>query len=244
MIVNYTQKGWRIVSQCSHGILAAQICAFWKKENQPDRWVETLIATAEHDDANNEIEKPDLLEENGGPRNFKMEAFDKKYCEKLLNSAMIKSCYVGLLISRHIQFLYGEDPSAKSFCDQLKNKEKLWMKAIQVTTKEIDDSYSLLEFCDAFSLLICQDLVQAENRKIEISTGPDKKSYQLYSEKDQELIVSPWPFEVSTFNVNYEYRELEQLSFKNTAEFRSAFLAAPLIWNKLRISKPPNRQLK
>ncbi len=240
MIVNYIQKGWRIVSQRSHGILAAQICAFWKKENQPDRWVETLIATSEHDDPSNEIEKPDLLEENGGPRNFKMEAFDKAYCEKLLNNAMIKSCYVGLLISRHIQFLYGEDPSGKPFCEELKKKEKVWMKKIKVTTKEIDDSYCLLEFCDAFSLLICQDLIQSEQRKIEISTGPDKKSYQLYSGKNHELIVSPWPFDVSSFNVNYEYRELEQLAFKNTTEFKSAFLAAPLIWKKLRISKSPH----
>jgi hypothetical protein len=53
MIVNYIEPGWQIITQRSHGLLAAQICAQWKNNNQPKRWVETLIATAEHDDVYN-----------------------------------------------------------------------------------------------------------------------------------------------------------------------------------------------
>ncbi|WP_442591393.1 DUF3891 family protein [Pedobacter sp. AW31-3R] len=69
MIVNYTESGWQIITQRSHGLLAAQICAHWCKDNQPERWVDTLTATAEHDDVYNEFENDDLLNDNGGPVN-------------------------------------------------------------------------------------------------------------------------------------------------------------------------------
>src|SRR5690606_38068587 len=127
MIVNYTEAGWLIITQRSHGLLAAQICAHWKKNKQPARWVETLIATAEHDDAHYEMERENLLEETGGPKNFKTIPFEEDYCDKLLNLTLSKGRYIALLISRHIHFLYGKDPLAKPFCKNLKKKEKRWM---------------------------------------------------------------------------------------------------------------------
>ncbi|RZK60343.1 MAG: DUF3891 family protein, partial [Pedobacter sp.] len=65
MIVQYDEKGWHIVTQRSHGLLAGQICARWKVTDQPEKWVETLIATAEHDDVYNEFERSPLIDENG-----------------------------------------------------------------------------------------------------------------------------------------------------------------------------------
>src|SRR5690606_3338267 len=176
MIVNYTEGSWKIITQRSHGLLAAQICAQWQKKQQPGRWVETLIATAEHDDAHHELEREDLLEETGGPKNFKAIPFEEAYCERLLNLALSKGRYIALLISRHIHFLYGDDPGAKSYCQNLKKREKRWLEEAQTTSEEIAKSYQLLEFCDALSLLICQQAVQPENRAIEISKGPDGKS--------------------------------------------------------------------
>ncbi len=237
MIVNYTEAGWFIVTQRSHGLLAAQICAQWKKNQQPKRWVETLVATAEHDDAHQEMEQEDLLEETGGPKNFKAIPFDEGYCEKLLSLSLGKGRYIALLISRHIHFLYGQDPLAKSYCENLKRREKKWMKEARTTSEEIDKSYQLLEFCDALSLLICQQAVQPENRKIEISKGPDGKSYQLRATDNQQLTVSPWPFEADAFTVNYESRLLEQLTFKNTEDFKQLFFNAPVDLHEITFSK-------
>jgi hypothetical protein len=237
MIVNYTKAGWLIITQRSHGLLAAQICAQWKKSQQPQRWVETLIATAEHDDAHQELEREDLLEETGGPKNFKAIPFEEAYCEKLLNLALSKGRYIALLISRHIQFLYGQDPRAKSYCQDLKKREKRWMKEAQTTQGEINKSYQLLEFCDALSLLICQQAVQPENRTIEISKGPDGKSYQLRSTDNEQLTVAPWPFEANSFKVNYESRLLGQLTFKDTVEFKQVFFSAPVELQEITISR-------
>lgn len=237
MIVNYTDAGWLIVTQRSHGLLAAQICAHWKKNRQPKRWVETLIATAEHDDAHQEMEQENLLEETGGPKNFKAIPFEEAYCEKLLKLALSKGRYIALLIARHIHFLYGQDPLAEAYCRALKEREKKWTKETQTTSEEIGKSYQLLEFCDALSLLICQQAVQPENRKIEISRGPDGKSYQLNASNDQQLTVSPWPFEVNAFTVTYESRLLEQLTFSDPEEFKKHFFNAPIDLHEITFSK-------
>lgn len=236
MIVNYTEAGWLIITQRSHGLLAAQICAQWDKRKQPNRWVETLIATAEHDDAHHEMEQENLLEETGGPKNFKAIPFEAAYCEKLLNLALSKGRYIGLLISRHIQFLYAQDPKATAYCTDLKKREKQWLKEAHATKEEIAKSYELLEFCDALSLLICQQAVQPEHRAIEISKGPDGKSYQLRAADSKRLIVSPWPFEKDSFTVNFESRLLEQLTFKDTKEFKSIFFSTAVKSQEIVIS--------
>jgi hypothetical protein len=222
MIVNYIETGWEIITQRAHGLLAAEICLHWKKDKQPARWLETLIATAEHDDVYNELENENLLTDQGGPRDFKMTSFDKEDAERLMKMASTKSAYIALLISRHIQFVHGEDAAARSFCTMLKNSEKKWLSAAGCTRAEIDQSYSLLEFCDAFSLLLCQQLIQPEQRSIEISNGPDKINYQMHATADNCITVNPWPFEVDAFEVRYESRKLNQLTFSDIAEFRES----------------------
>lgn len=237
MIVNYTEQGWSIILQRSHGLLAAQICGHWRKNMQPKRWVETLIAVAEHDDADNELSYADLIHKNGGPKNFKMDDFDIGRCERLIELALGKGRFIGLLISRHIQFLYGNMPAGKKYCKTLKKRETGWLKEADVSSEEIAASYELLEFCDAFSLLICQNLIPPENRKMEISTGPDGTKYELARSENGNIVVDPWPFEYDEFQVNYETRLVEQLSFKSSKEFQSALAKTPVEQNIVTISK-------
>lgn len=234
MIVNYTESGWQIITQRSHGLLAAQICAHWKKDSQPQRWVDTLIATAEHDDVYNEFENDDLLNEQGGPVNFKQIEFNLEYAKRLIGMAETKSTYIALLISRHIQFVHGNDPKAKTFISGLKKRENVWMKASCSSISEVDRGYELLEFCDAFSLLICQKLVQPEHRKIEISKGPDGKAYEMWADADV-VIVSPWPFEISSIMLSWESRTLSQLSFKSVSEFKTAIEKSQVVTHELKL---------
>ena len=236
MIVNYTESGWQIVTQRSHGLLAAQICAHWKKKRQPERWVETLIAVAEHDDVYNEWENEDLLNEVGGPVNFKQTDFKLEYGQRLIGMAETKSAYIALLISRHIQFVHGVDPKAKTFINGLKKKEGHWLKAAGIDRQEVDQAYELVEFCDAFSLLICQGLVQPEGRKVEISKGPDGRSYEMHASVDG-LIVAPWPFEIDSFVVRWESRTISQLSFTSVAEFREQVTKAEVVAQEIKLVK-------
>lgn len=230
MIVNYTKKGWHIVTQRAHGILAAQLAAEWKVSERPERWVETLLAIAEHDDAEAELNGEDLLTPGGGPLNFDMKKFEPAHYERLSLLTITKNRYIALLISLHTEFLCRKEAEtntkARSFLKEQSRLRQKWMQELNISEREVLRIYDLLEWCDACSLLLCQDLVQPEKRKLEISTGPDKKSYYLLQAGDQQLTVTPWPFETEKFMVSFEWRLMDQLQFASSAEFRKEFLKA------------------
>lgn len=99
---------------------------------------------------------------------------------------------------------------------------------------------------DAFSLLICQNQIQPEQRSIEISQGPNGQKYQLYQVDKNKLTIDPWPFEPSSFSVYFESRLINQLQFKDTPEFREAFNKAKVdetVWELVQ-SKIPDEKDK
>jgi len=235
LIVNYTEKGWEIITQRAHGLLAGQICARWEISDQPSRWVETLIATTEHDDVFNELQLGPLLTKAGGPVDFKMTCFNEQACRHMIEMALSKSTFIALLFARHIGFTHGNDPAAKIYLAELKKVEAKWIKNADTNTTEVNRAYELLEFCDAFSLLICQNQLPPEERKLEISRGPSGKSYQFF-QKENRLIVVPWPFETENFNVMYESRTLKDIRFRNETGFRKALQNAKVEMKKIDIS--------
>jgi hypothetical protein len=227
MIISYNAQGWQIITQRSHGLLAGQICARWKHDDQPSRWMETLIATAEHDDVFNEFERNPLIDPNGAPINFKETSFNLDAAQCLMDMALTKSRFIALLINRHIRFTHGDDPLAATFIAELKKQEVIWLKEAEVNKKELDEAYELLEFCDAFSLLICQSLIPPEGRRMEISCGPDGTSYSLFQQQDR-IIVEPWPFAISKFEVLMETRTMNVLKFSSDEQFRKLLKACPI----------------
>lgn len=248
MIVNYTKKGWQVVTQRQHGILAALFAAEWKISERPERWMETLLAIAEHDDAEIELDGENLLTDGGGPLNFDMKEFDEAYYEKLLRLTITKNRYIALLISFHIEFLCRKsaetNSKAKSFLKEQGILRQKWMHELNLKEKDVLRTYDLLEWCDACSLLLCQDLVQPQKRKLEISTGPDKTSYYVQQAGAQKLTITPWPFETEKFVVRFEYRLLNQLQFKSSAEFRKEFLSAEVretIWEVVHKTVPKKK---
>ena len=85
--------------QRAHGTLAAKLAAEWKIMNRPERWLETLMAVAEHDDAETEMDGETLITPDGGPLNYSMKKFDAAHCSKLPGLSIIKSSYTALLTS-------------------------------------------------------------------------------------------------------------------------------------------------
>lgn len=250
MIVNYKEKGWEVVTQRSHGLLAAQFGAQWKWKVQPSRWIETLLAIAEHDDAENELDGENLLTATGGPLNFDMKNFDRQLCTKLSSLTITKSRYMALLTSMHMVFLYSKDeatdPQAKAFLDEQRQLQVKWQKELGITKEEAQVVYALLEWCDALSLLLCKEDLQPENRQLEISTGPDGRAYALVQLDEQSITINPWPFRDDTFDVSFEKRVIPQLQFSSSEEFRKAFLAATVeekVW-KVKKQKTPKRSYK
>lgn len=152
-----------------------------------------------------------------------------------------------MLISMHMEFLYGTDEAksseAKQFLDDQRSQQRIWRKDLGITKEEALRIYKLVEWCDALSLLICKGEMQPEDRSLEISTGPDDKTYYLNQADDNTLTVSPWPFEVDNFTIRYDQRSVKSISFASSSEFRKAFLEAPItekIWTVAKASKKPS----
>jgi hypothetical protein len=97
MIVNYTSLGWEIVSQRAHGLLAAGIANAWQHKIRTERWVEVLIAIAEHDDAQIELERTDLLTDQGGPVDFAMRKMEYAHCLDTMTRAYNKSTCIAFI---------------------------------------------------------------------------------------------------------------------------------------------------
>jgi hypothetical protein len=241
MIVIYKQTGWEIITQRAHGMVAAQLAMQWKVEERPKRWVETLLAIAEHDDAEVELDGENLLTALGGPLNYSMKRFDLQHCEELSMLTITKSRYIALLVSMHMEFLHRgeekENHDAHQFLNRQRALQAQWRNELGLENKELERIYYLLEWCDAFSLLLCEQKIQPEKRGIEISTGPNGANHVLYQIDDRLLTVDPWPFEPESFKITYESREVNRLQFSDSADFRTAFINAKVKENEWTITK-------
>lgn len=122
MIVNYKETGWEIITQRAHGLLAAQLAFQWRKEDRPVRWVETILAIAEHDDAENELDGENLLTEAGGPLNFSMKTFEVDHCQKLSSLTITKAdtllysppCTLNFYMARRKKIMQKQERSWKN----------------------------------------------------------------------------------------------------------------------------------
>jgi Protein of unknown function (DUF3891) len=244
MIVVYTDRGWQVTTQRAHGILAAQIALNWKIVQRPGRWLETLLAIAEHDDAENELDGENLLTASGGPLNYTMKSFDLAHCEKLDRHAATKSQYISLLTSMHMEFLYGEEAKKNKIARRFLRKQHLFRvsacRQLSIPMAELKCTYSFLEWCDALSLILCGNQVPPENRKLEVSAGADKVCYEVFQLHEKQIVIEPWPFESSAFSVHFETRAVERMHFDRSADFRAAFLNAPVSEIEWKIVKKPS----
>ena len=228
MIVTSHEKGWKIINQRSHGLLAAMIAYQYAIDLPNEIIVPVLIAIAEHDDGAAETLQDKNLTEMGAPRDFTVGNKDKKTSVKQKSSVMeiatSKSQLNALLTSMHINFIFedfnkGQDKALNSFLkDQEKNRKEI-LKHLDIDKKYADRLYRFVEWCDAFSLLICMNQIQPEGRKMEISESPDGDMNQTFYKAENTIAVEPWVFKNESFKVFYEYKIIEQLKFNSIEEF-------------------------
>lgn len=231
MIVSSHQQGWKIITQRSHGLLAAMIGFQYDIDLPGEVMLPTLLAIAEHDDGVTETLADQNLTDAGAPRNFAIPDDNTKTdlipLFSLMEIANSKSQLNGLLTSLHLKFLYDSDKRKtdkgldKFLNDQDKCRKTIF-KNLHMTKKYSDHLYRFLEWCDAFSLLICLNKIQPQGRKMEISLSPDGDMSTVYYKPNKEICVEPWPFKSSTFKVFYECKIIEQLVFKSIGEFNDA----------------------
>ncbi|GAB4053960.1 DUF3891 family protein [Spirosoma litoris] len=233
MIVTQTESGWQLIHQPAHGLLALQLALAWKVDKRPAHWAETLLAVAEHDDGQVAWEKRNHLTAAGAPLHFQLVDFSLKQCQNLLQIGLQKSRWTALLLSMHISFLYepkrGTNKKLDAFLDQQRTNQAQWRKETKATEAEADYAYKFLQWCDALSLVFCLQQIPPEERRLEVSKGPDGVAYYLYQRTDDSLALEPWPYELSTLEVHVETVKLDQLVFKSDHQLYNAIQESPVV---------------
>ena len=246
MIVIAHQKGWKIINQRSHGLLAAMLAYQYDIDLPNDIIVPAIIAIAEHDDGVEETTQERNLTEVGAPRHFMVDDGSNKtdLTQKVsvMEISSSKSQLNALLTSLHMKFLYsGSDTESDKELDVfLKDQEKLRkdiLKNLDIDKKYAERLYRFVEWCDAFSLLICMDKIQPEGRKMEVSECPDGNMNQTYYKPNKDITVEPWVFKNDSFKVFYEYKILEQLKFDSVEEFNKVCKNTPVQREEFTFSK-------
>lgn len=228
MIVTSHNDGWKIITQRSHGLLSAMLAFQFEIDLPNEIMVPTLIAIAEHDDGVAETEERKNLTDAGAPRHFLVQdgatKTDLKQYQNVMELATSKSQINALLTSMHLKFIFTnhinkKDKQMQTFLkDQEKNRKEL-LNNLNFDNKFASRLYRFVEWCDAFSLLICMDKIQPEGRKMEISESPDGMINQVFYKEDNLITVTPWPFKQDRFTVFYEYKIIEQLKFTSIEAF-------------------------
>ena len=226
MIVKQIDIGWQIIHQQAHGLLAFQLALCWKKRLRPSHWVETLIALTEHDDGQDVWAKRNHLTTAGAPLDFKILEYSVEQCRNMIRIGLEKSRWNALMLSMHTTFLYtakrGQDKALDAFLDEQVKNQKTWREACLASQQEADYAYAFLQWCDALSLILCQDLMPPDGRRLEISKGPDGKPCFIFQQPQGQLSVDPWPFEQDAFTVHVEAYQVPQLSFASDEELYNA----------------------
>jgi hypothetical protein len=237
MIVSSHQKGWKIINQRSHGLLAAMLAYQYDIDLPNDIIVPTLIAIAEHDDGIKETAEAKNITDAGAPKHFlisgKSKKTDLKQQFNVMEIATSKSQLNALLTSLHINFIFGdnktgEDKKLDAFLKEQKNTRKIILNHLNIDQKYANRLYRFVQWCDAFSLLICMDKIQPEGRKMEVSESPDGVVSQTFYKAEKEISVEPWVFKQDTFKVFYEFKIIEQLKFNSVAEFEAVCENTPV----------------
>ncbi|MBW4501898.1 MAG: DUF3891 family protein [Scytonema hyalinum WJT4-NPBG1] len=231
MIANLHEKGWEVIYHRAHALLAAQIAGHWHPEKRPLRWLETIAAISHHDDLEKEWEGNHLTEA-GAPLDFTLEKkTDLGKLQQHAQNAQYRGRWVAMMISMHISFLSegkrGESPELDSFLDEQLQHQKKWRHELNVTKDEAAQAYEFFQWCDRLSLILCNHVLPAGERALEIATLPDGTRYDVIESGDG-VTVKPWPFLEKKFTVNVEATYLEQLKFDSNEELTQALQTAPI----------------
>lgn len=246
MIVASHNEGWQIITQRSHGLLAAMIAYQYDVKLPNEIIVPTLIAIAEHDDGVAETLETKNLTDAGAPRNFlvsdKSRKTELKQYLNVMEVATSKSQLNALLTSMHLNFIFGginkeNDSNLNKFLQDQKSNRKKILKHLNIDKTYSERLYRLVEWCDAFSLLICLDKIQPQGRKMEVSESPEGDLSQAFYKDENIISVEPWVFKESSFKVFYEYKIVEQLKFDSVEEFDEIYNKATLQTREFIFSK-------
>ncbi|GAB2525940.1 DUF3891 family protein [Rufibacter soli] len=241
MIVNTHEKGWEIIYQQAHALLAAEIGFAWTPEKHPLHFMQTLAAIAQHDDGQKDWTGHYALTAAGAPANFTQLPFALQQAKQVMKEARFQGRWRSLLTSMHLSFLYedllGQKKEWDAFLDQQLACQQDWRRQLKVTKSQAQYAYDFMQWCDRLSLILCRNELPEMERALEISHGPDRIRYEVKLLKSGAVQLEPWPFQAPELSLQVEARCLTQLQFANDPELAQAMKEAPIYLKEWHLQK-------
>ncbi|WP_419213818.1 DUF3891 family protein [Maribacter sp. X9] len=243
MIVRHHIKGWKIISHYTHALLSGKIAAHLENNLIPSHWPETLTAIINHDDRIEDFDSANYLTEAGTPRDFTMDGGSTKdaveHAANLYRSTLQKSQWISILVSRHLEFLYQdlEDNEMKKLVKHMHAKRKEQRKLYGINLDIENRLYNILLFCDRLSLIICGDEIPETGRKLEINKTINNTTYFIAKNEDSSFSITPWIFSSDHFEVDFEYKIIEQTTFSSNKELEKEIKEAKVLLKRVAFRK-------
>ena len=226
MIVNQAEKGWSIIFQRSHALLAGKLAMQWKVSERPEPWTDVLSAVIDHDDGQQDWQGQQYLTEAGAPLDFTFRELDLFQAQRTVTNSRYRSRWINLLTSMHTSTLYerlrGTGKEIDDFLDEQRHYQEKLRRSLGVRKAETEATYRLMFFCDARSLVLCQNEVPGNGTRLEVAPTPDQQPAYIFYQDEEHLSLDPWPFESNSFSVEVDTFELYHLSFASDEELRDA----------------------
>ncbi|MEQ8208759.1 MAG: DUF3891 family protein [Lacipirellulaceae bacterium] len=228
MIVRNVEEGWEIIFQGSHGLLAGQFARRMIAAKEIKFPLETLSSIIEHDDLKEEFGDDTYVTDAGAPKDFTLFEFsaNERYQEsrRRIEHAYRKHRWMGLLISKHVEFLYEGEETAKRLTDLIEeekqHREKV-LKQLGIDCEVLDTAYELLRWCDRCSLILCRENLPAMERRLEIMTDRSDTRFEIWKCESDYVHVEPWPFDCEDFEVAVEVHSVKRLSYSSDKQLES-----------------------
>lgn len=235
MIVKSVETGWEIVYQAAHALLAGKIATQLRQLPGIHYWPETLAALFEHDDHKTSFGKNVYLTELGAPKDFTQFRFtaQERYEEvkRRIENGYRKHRWIGLLAARHAEELYrGETVSKRlqSLLEHERGRREKVLGDLKTNEEALEQAYSVVQWCDRISLILCQNALPAMQRRLEIAPMQDGRRYEIWQQEDMTVAVDPWPFTSKIFVEHVEVRSLGQLAFSSDKELEKHLNESPV----------------
>ncbi|MGB3588314.1 MAG: DUF3891 family protein, partial [Tunicatimonas sp.] len=196
----------------------------------PQPWTELVAAIADHDDGQRDWQGKNHLTDAGAPLNFMLKPPDIVQAKKMVDNARYRSRWTVLLTSMHTTTLYeswrGTDKELDKFLDEQQSYQRVLARSLNVPIQKARDTYQLMYFCDALSLILCKNQIPPDGLHLEVTQLPSDEMAEIWALEDKVYSIQPWPWEDDEVTLSVEVYHIEQLAFKNDQELYKAFNTA------------------
>ncbi|HVS14430.1 MAG TPA: DUF3891 family protein [Thermoanaerobaculia bacterium] len=248
MIVVEDGDRLRLVTQCDHAHLAADLLALWRPLAGVDGREVLLRATRCHDDGWQRVDAAPPVDDAGRPHDFlslpwslRFEVWDRG------TAAFAAEPEVALLIAEHALALLGgpspgdepeeADPPARRLVELVETRRQTLLETLGPRAAAVLALYPWLRAADLLSLAITN---RWQGRELECALPGQERPLRAML-LDGALLLDPFPY-VGATTFRYAERRVESRPYRDRVDLGGSLAAAPWISQRVSIrSRLPGR---